>query len=468
MDAEDDSWEVQNSRRRGKGNGAGFRQEISKFFVTNIPQGCRPWDLANAFRIYGEIAGAFIAKKKDKVGRTFGFVSFKGVRDLEELKCSLSNVKLGVNKLEINVALYAKENGNAKSVVGNGGNGGKPKMMGAGQHRVQEDYLQAKVQMSVKSGASFLDVLTNTTQVVKEEDVLVLDPSSFSLASYTRRGAVGRTLGIHELRSIKTLLKDAGFEGACIQYLGGLSVLIAFDNEVSMSKLLNEKETWGQWFSSFQPWIGQALHYERLAWVNILGVPPHLVSRSVFNLIGSKYGKVVFSSQFLESDGDLSFDRLGILLDSGNRINGLLNLCWQDKRYKVWVIEDNEQWIPDFLDDDEDSAAASSELGDVPESPVIEGSNDKEDEEISVLPDEEAKKSMENRTGNGDVHVPMQENDVGGGYVSEVAGDKSHGEEGQSFDFNIHVTKSVCQTGGSGPRCFGLFQNREVFFEQAQ
>ncbi|MFS7896406.1 hypothetical protein Hanom_Chr00s004647g01724331 [Helianthus anomalus] len=73
---------------------------------------------------------------------------------------------------------------------------------------------------------------------------------------------------------------------------------------------------------------------------------------------------------------------------------------------------------------------------------------------------------MENRTGNVGVHVSMQENDVGGGYVSKVAGDKSHGEEGQSFDFNIHVTKSVCQTGGVAQNALDSFKLRKSFLSK--
>ncbi|KAL9998761.1 hypothetical protein Hdeb2414_s0002g00057401 [Helianthus debilis subsp. tardiflorus] len=185
---------------------------------------------------------------------------------------------------------------------------------------------------SVKHGVSFLDVLTNKNHAEKEDDVLVLDPATFSLAISPGRRAVGRALGFHELNSLKSSLSEAGIGGVSLQYLGGLYVLISMDSEERLSSLLNEKDSWSRWFSLLQPWLGQALPYERLAWINILGVPPHLVSRAVFYQIGSRYGKVVQSSRFLESDGDLSPDRLGILLDSGNTVNGLLNLSWQDKK----------------------------------------------------------------------------------------------------------------------------------------
>ncbi|KAJ0692207.1 hypothetical protein HanPI659440_Chr15g0583311 [Helianthus annuus] len=297
-------------------------------------------------------------------------------------------------------------------------------MTGLGHLNGQVDGTHSTGSRSVKHGVSFLDVLTNKTHAEKEDDVLVLDPATFSLANSPGRRAVGRALGFHELNSLKSSLSEAGFGGVSFQYLGGLYVLISMDSEERLSSLLNEKDSWSRWFSLLQPWVGQALPYERLAWINILGVPPHLVSRAVFDQIGSRYGKVVQSSRFLESDGDLSSDRLGILLDSGNTVNGLLNLSWQDKKYKVWIIEDNEQWFPNFLDEDEESLAASSELGAAPESPVIGGGTDKEDEEFFVSPVEEIEKPLESFV---DVQVPMQKDDFGGGVVPEMEGDQTHG-----------------------------------------
>ncbi|KAM0024267.1 putative RNA recognition motif domain, nucleotide-binding alpha-beta plait domain superfamily [Helianthus debilis subsp. tardiflorus] len=369
-------WEVQNSKRRSKGGKAGLKQDISKFFVTNIPHGCRPWDLANAFRAFGEIAGAFIAKKKDKDSRTFGFVSFKGVRDLEDLKNTISKVKLGGNKLVINVARFAKENGYPRVADGKGGKGGSEKLLGGSQLNGQvgashltglrsikngTSFLDALTNKThVENGTSFLDALTNKTHVEKEDDVLLLDPTMFSLANLPGSRVVGRTLGLQELNSLKASMSEASVGGVSYQYLGGLYVLLTFDSEEMMSKMLSEKDSWSQWFSMLQPWLGQALPYERLAWVNVHG--------------------------FLESDGDLSVDRLGILVDSGNKVNGLLKLSWQDKKYKVWVIEDNDQWFPEFLEDEEESSVASSEFGDVSEPPAIGDGSDKEDEEVLVSP----------------------------------------------------------------------------------
>ncbi|MFS7987392.1 putative RNA recognition motif domain, nucleotide-binding alpha-beta plait domain superfamily [Helianthus anomalus] len=301
MELVDDDWEVQNRRNKGRKEAGGSKPDIVKFFVSNIPQGCRPWDMENAFSIFGKIAGAFIAKKKDKEGKIFGFVSFKGVRDLDELKRNLTNVNLGGNKLVSNAT--------------GGRNSFGRKDKGIRIDRVQGENSKAKEFDSVKKGVSFLDILTSRSHAALDEEDLAIDPATFTLSDLVGRAATGRDLGFKELRLLRTSISLAG-----------------------------------RWFSSFQPWIGQSLPYERLAWVSILGVPPHLLSPEVFNSIGKKYDKVAQQSQIQENNGDLSYDRLGILLDTGNKINGVLNLRWQDKRYKVWVVKENVQWISDFLD----------------------------------------------------------------------------------------------------------------------
>ncbi|KAJ0614958.1 hypothetical protein HanIR_Chr02g0068461 [Helianthus annuus] len=250
-----------------------------------------------------------------------------------------------------------------------------------------------------------LVILTNRSHAVVEveEDVVVIDPSVISLSNLVGKAVVGRALGFKEIMLLRSSLSLAGYEEANIQYLGGLTVLISCQNEDKIKGMLDDKEAWKRWFSTLSPWIGQPLPYECLAWINIYiyGVPPHLVSRGVFDSIGSRYGKVVQPSQFVETDADLTFDRLGILLDSGNKIDGVINLSWQDKRYKIWVVEeDSDQWVPDFLEDDEASVAVSSEVGVFGEfsagnPPGNVRSGNMVDEKLVGLSDEEAEKNME-------------------------------------------------------------------------
>ncbi|MFS7982721.1 hypothetical protein Hanom_Chr10g00966121 [Helianthus anomalus] len=332
---------------------------------------------------------------------------------------------------KINVALFAKENGKLNSSAVGGVDippfgkparnpvGGKQKVWGA---------------KNVQAGVSFVDILTNKSHAVGEEDVIAIDPSVFSLSELFGRSFIGRSKGFKELRSLKTFLSSAGLVDAKIQYLGGLSVLISFSNGDSAKRFFDDKEVWANWFSSLNPWLGQSLPYEHLAWVSVLGVPPHLLSKEVFNDIGSRYGKVVFSSQFSVSDGDLSFDRMGILIGSGNRINGSLSLRWQDKKYQVWVIEENNHWLPDFLDVEELSEGFSPELRGNQEIPVFVsptnlGNDALESEKVVKVPNKDCSKSgsKEDLHEEGSLHGEGEGTLLGLG-IDKVEGDFNLGE----------------------------------------
>ncbi|MFS7889346.1 putative nucleotide-binding alpha-beta plait domain superfamily, RNA-binding domain superfamily [Helianthus anomalus] len=56
-------------RRKGKGQEPkrGVRDtsgNITKFFVSNLPPGCTPWELSSFLRIYGQVSGSYIARKR--------------------------------------------------------------------------------------------------------------------------------------------------------------------------------------------------------------------------------------------------------------------------------------------------------------------------------------------------------------------------------------------------------------------
>ncbi|MFS7945281.1 hypothetical protein Hanom_Chr06g00522391 [Helianthus anomalus] len=54
--------------------------------------------------------GSYVARKMDKLGNRFGFVSFKDARDKAKLERSLLKVKMGSNKLLSNIARFVVEN----------------------------------------------------------------------------------------------------------------------------------------------------------------------------------------------------------------------------------------------------------------------------------------------------------------------------------------------------------------------
>ncbi|KAI3803366.1 hypothetical protein L1987_31517 [Smallanthus sonchifolius] len=122
------------------------------------------------------------------------------------------------------------------------------------------------------------------------------------------RALVGRCVDVVTLTKLSLILDEVGFKFESLSYLGGLSILIKFEEVELRLELLNNPDAWSSWFSSLVIWQGQEFKFERIAWVKVLGVPLHLSTNSVFDSIAGKFGEVVMASQVSGGDSDLSED----------------------------------------------------------------------------------------------------------------------------------------------------------------
>ncbi|MFS7960534.1 putative RNA recognition motif domain, nucleotide-binding alpha-beta plait domain superfamily [Helianthus anomalus] len=219
---------------------------ILKLFVTNLPEGCSPWELRKCLECYGAITSTYVAKKRDKNGSMFGFVSVNDVRDRQEFLKSLGGVKMGDFRLKINVARFAAEN--------------------MGVHLDKE---------------------------VKSHHV----------------GAAGTVFngGTSNLRDARSYREVVGLSKAS----GGPNSVQ--NSSVEAGSRAEIKEIWGPWFSKLEPWNGQTLPLERVAWLKLCGIPLHLLDAEVLGMIGEAFGKIVHVPKLFEEDQDLSIVRVGVL-----------------------------------------------------------------------------------------------------------------------------------------------------------
>ncbi|KAJ0479555.1 hypothetical protein HanIR_Chr13g0621341 [Helianthus annuus] len=182
-----------------------------------------------------------------------------------------------------------------------------------------------------------------------------VDAGVSAMISRHHRVVVARVRDFDALVLIRKLLLEAGFGEVEVQYVGGFNILIVFGNVESVLAFQNREEVWKDWFSYMDIWLGQALAFERVAWLRVHGVPLHLFCDEVVNVICKKYGTVVKPPQIGEEDGDLSMVCVGVLVGEGKRIIEEVSLSWQDKKYRVWISEDLGDGIPDCIDPDNDS-----------------------------------------------------------------------------------------------------------------
>ncbi|KAJ0712825.1 putative RNA recognition motif domain, nucleotide-binding alpha-beta plait domain superfamily [Helianthus annuus] len=198
---------------------------ITKLFVSNLSEGCTPWELRMCMESFGEISGTFVAKKRDKFGNRFGFVSFKDVANRQELLNSLKGVKMGECRLKINIARFAAEN---SGMVGS----------------VPE---KARVPGGIHAKGSSYAKLGDQQMV--EQTVIVPDRTS-AFQELAGLALVGRTVNLETLVDFDRLLNIAKVVVANVQ--GGLTLLISFHDKDSATRFLESKSLWGPWFSRLE------------------------------------------------------------------------------------------------------------------------------------------------------------------------------------------------------------------------
>ncbi|KAF5754380.1 putative RNA recognition motif domain, nucleotide-binding alpha-beta plait domain superfamily [Helianthus annuus] len=305
---------------------------ITKLFVSNLPEGCTPWELRKCLEGFGEISGTYVAKKRDKEGSRFGFVSFREVADRKELVKNISGVRMGENKLKVNIARFAVENSGLSDLPEDKRRNSRAAGQPIGGRPFQ-----------LRDVRSYRDVVGNSSGVggpLRGHDARPLrderEPIKYVVVP-DRLGAFKSMFGV-------------SLVGRTVD----LETLVDFDRLLSIAKpllrtFLESKVVWGPWFSKLDPWNGQSLPFERVAWLRLIGIPLHLFEPEVMVQVGELFGKVLHAPKMVEEDLDLSVCSVAVLVGNVGRINDVVSLRWNKKNYRIWVEEESEVWVPDCL-----------------------------------------------------------------------------------------------------------------------
>ncbi|KAJ0570912.1 putative RNA recognition motif domain, nucleotide-binding alpha-beta plait domain superfamily [Helianthus annuus] len=266
-----------------------------KYYVTNLPFGCTPWEVAEFLGFSGEIAGTYVARKNDKAGNRFGFVSFKNLKNAKELEQRMNGVKMGKFILKINIAKFASENAGFFEDEGISKTNNRKENIGKEHSNMENNHQKwpgGNDRVFQKEGLSFAELFKG-----KGKDVGSSAPSNefpkgktISIqedvnALHFLHGSalIGRSVDINILNKMDRILWEEGFVGVAIHYVGGLSLLLSFKDHEAAGEFLGKQEIWKKWFSTLDLWEGQSLAFERVAWLNVMGVPLHLADYSVYN-----------------------------------------------------------------------------------------------------------------------------------------------------------------------------------------
>ncbi|KAJ0703642.1 putative nucleotide-binding alpha-beta plait domain superfamily, RNA-binding domain superfamily [Helianthus annuus] len=305
---------------------------------------------------FGEVWKSYVAKKRDKSGNRFGFISFKSVSKWKDLEKKINGVNIGGCKLKVNVARFAVENNGMdresdKKKFSEGESDKKGKAVGQGVGAFPQEGPKS---FGMRGVRSYRDVVNPTSAGLGPSGsvlspggcrtgrvVMISEEVSGGTGLY-RRAVVGRTVDLDTLVIFDRLLRIGKVDFLRIQYLGGLSILVSFANTEAAELFLQNKVLWGPWFSKLDLWEGQVLAVERIAWHKIHGLPFHIFDPEVLRKIGDSFGKTLYVTKDVGEESDLSVNRVAVLAGNDNRVEEFVCLKWRDKTFRVWVKEEDE------------------------------------------------------------------------------------------------------------------------------
>ncbi|KAK9049836.1 hypothetical protein SSX86_031195 [Deinandra increscens subsp. villosa] len=297
----------------------------------------------DACKHLGRITDVYISYRKSRSGEVFGFIKFTGVKNIWDLEKRLCKVKIGRLVLNANVEKFDR-GGRRTSYCPQ-----IPKPLQNLPSGLSGAPCSAGGAAPVSSGRSFASVVGGMQEGGKMKIIDLGEMVTNAWCVWEGKALWGRAVDLRHLCNMHKLVELINVLDCHIRYMGGLQVLLTFPDSDAASLFLEYDQIWKDWFSKLERWSGQSPPPERIAWINIRGIPPHLWEAEVFESIGRLFGKIVQPSEADVYDCDISKSGVGILVNSGRRIQDSIVVVWKGKRFLCDVQEINEDWKPDFI-----------------------------------------------------------------------------------------------------------------------
>ncbi|GJR11897.1 RNA-directed DNA polymerase, eukaryota [Tanacetum coccineum] len=370
MGGVDDWQEVSRKKRNYRSKEDDVAKISTSIYVTNFPNYYSAKDLFQTCKQYGHVTDSFIPNKRSKEGKRFGFVRFINVFSVERLVDNLCTIWVNRLKLHANLARFTRAPLNSKKVhvkanVVPSRDATKHVRTDNGGIHVSASYANvAKAQVS--------------GELADSKPALVLDDSCANNADFS----LSLNCKLKEFSSLPNLnkiLNEEGFTDIIIRYLGGFWVLLQFPSKPSLD---NFKQHVGanSWFSTTQQASNSFVVDERVAWLDIEGVPLCAWSQNTFNRIASTWGSLLYDEDI--KSHHFHRKRLCIKTTFQGTIPDSLKIIYKGKLFLIRVKE-LSGWAPSFTEESdsvEDDESVNSQYASPLKEENIENHSD--DEEV--------------------------------------------------------------------------------------
>ncbi|KAL5157811.1 C2 and GRAM domain-containing protein [Glycine soja] len=287
--------------------------DITTFYFTRFHEHITEEDLWAQFKKWGDVRDIFIHKHRNKGGRRYGFVRFKGVLDKYRLEKQLDNIILDGLKMYVNVPKYGRGKARVKECTSKLGilKEGHSREVEAGRHRAvqhrnpQKSYTKVVSTIQTDDGKMKHPKLPQLRYV--ESPLLMGEKKWFTDAW------VGR---LKKLQALERIEDDIPWElgvNVVPKYLGDDMVLLLGLADNKAEHIIAEETQHGtSLFHSLERWNPTMRPGHRLVWAQCWDIPIEAWDLGNIRKIAAAIGELV------EVDDDVKemrrMDRARILI----------------------------------------------------------------------------------------------------------------------------------------------------------
>ncbi|KAK8660925.1 hypothetical protein V6N13_051831 [Hibiscus sabdariffa] len=173
-------------------------------------------------------------------------------------------------------------------------------------------------------------------------------------------------------------LHDAGVRGVTIMSISGSKFLMIFKDSVQKQSFMEEHGgALEEWFKEIKDWSVDMEVVNRRAWIACHGIPIHAWSTGTFENIASKWGELISVDEKTVNPGSFSKAMFQVLTERFNRIDEVIELVVDSKKFKVRAVEVEPTFSPNSLWLDEETSSSNCDSSEACSSEkIINGQRD--------------------------------------------------------------------------------------------
>jgi hypothetical protein len=339
-------------------------------YVNNLPEDISEKEMARTFERWGNVVDVYIAKKRNKAGRIFGFVRYEEVRNEKWLEDRLKDVWFGSYKVWVNISKYGRhQNKNfRRQHKVEKAQGSRKKIQGNNYTNRDQKFRQG--QSIRKEGMTYAEATTNTpgkrntevrrreglTQniediqedrqrshragVGKEDTGLSITINEEEMV-WAKQGYVGFVKKVEEIHLIQHRLEEEGINSVKVIPMGGERVFLKANENEDFRMLVNEsQQVFQQLFSFVREWKPRDVGGDRYVWIRIFGIPVHAWSKKTFSLLTISLGSLIEIDQTTEEMERLDMARLLVRTPMMEFINKMIKVKINNESFPIRITEE--------------------------------------------------------------------------------------------------------------------------------